>query len=266
VDSVVKILRTIYGANAPDPIEYKITRWGQDEFAFGSYSYIAPPSKPSDYDLLAAPVTARSCERRKAIFRLFFAGEGTNMYYPATIHGAFLSGIREARKISSLFHTSSGSHGPLSGLEAIKKLDAVMSECKRMAMPKRISRPADELSVMQIRKRIIHNFTFGLSSQGPSRRQSASFEANAELQALRASSQSNGGGKLEVTTTFKQGDRVSVLQETGGSDEAVVTFVDKVLGTCDLYFKDGTTRTVEVGSDSLRPAPAGDFSSWIQWE
>jgi len=46
----------------------------------------------ADYDALASPVNNR----------LFFAGEATNNRHPATMHGAFSSGIREAARIRDL--------------------------------------------------------------------------------------------------------------------------------------------------------------------
>ncbi|XP_010418282.1 PREDICTED: lysine-specific histone demethylase 1 homolog 1 [Camelina sativa] len=104
VKRVLQILRGIYhpkGIVVPDPVQALCSRWGQDKFSYGSYSYVAVGSSGDDYDILAESVGDG---------RVFFAGEATNRQYPATMHGAFLSGMREAanilrvarRRISSL--------------------------------------------------------------------------------------------------------------------------------------------------------------------
>ncbi|VFQ81826.1 unnamed protein product [Cuscuta campestris] len=92
VGRVLDILKGIFGPKGiavPDPIQAVCTRWGQDKFSHGSYSYVAIGSSGDDYDILAESVAGR----------LFFAGEATNKQYPATMHGAFLSGMREAAHI-----------------------------------------------------------------------------------------------------------------------------------------------------------------------
>ncbi|KAF2285950.1 hypothetical protein GH714_009147 [Hevea brasiliensis] len=89
---VLRVLRGIYnpkGVDVPDPIQTICTRWGSDPFSYGSYSHVRVQSSGSDYDLLAESVGGR----------LFFAGEATTRQYPATMHGAFLSGLREASRI-----------------------------------------------------------------------------------------------------------------------------------------------------------------------
>ncbi|KDO85036.1 hypothetical protein CISIN_1g004657mg [Citrus sinensis] len=73
-----------------DPVQAICTRWGKDRFSYGSYSYVAVGSSGDDYDILAETVGDG---------RVFFAGEATNKQYPATMHGAFLSGMREAASI-----------------------------------------------------------------------------------------------------------------------------------------------------------------------
>lgn len=73
----------------PDPSGILVTRWSADEFARGSYSYLAVGSTPADRLALAAPVGDR----------LFFAGEATHSLYPATVHGALLSGERAAAEV-----------------------------------------------------------------------------------------------------------------------------------------------------------------------
>lgn len=77
------------GTRVPDPTGSLVTRWRADPFARGSYSYLADGSEPRDRDALAAPSKSR----------LFFAGEATDRDFPATVHGALLSGERAAEEI-----------------------------------------------------------------------------------------------------------------------------------------------------------------------
>ncbi|XP_065870319.1 protein FLOWERINGUS D isoform X2 [Euphorbia lathyris] len=94
VTKVLQILKGIYepkGITVPDPIQTVCTRWGSDPFTFGSYSNVAVGASGDDYDILAESVGDG---------RLFFAGEATTRRYPATMHGAFLSGLREAANIA----------------------------------------------------------------------------------------------------------------------------------------------------------------------
>lgn len=93
VRRVLDILKDIFnpkGIVVPDPVQAVCTRWGKDPYAYGSYSYVAVGSSGDDYDILAESVGDG---------RVFFAGEATSKQYPATMHGAFLSGMREAANI-----------------------------------------------------------------------------------------------------------------------------------------------------------------------
>ncbi|MDR3477371.1 MAG: FAD-dependent oxidoreductase [Gammaproteobacteria bacterium] len=92
IERTMSYFRKFFGMDIPEPESFFNTRWGQDPFSYGSYSYLAVGSSGEDYEALAAP-----CDGR-----LFFAGEATSSSYLATTHGAYLSGIREANRIINL--------------------------------------------------------------------------------------------------------------------------------------------------------------------
>jgi monoamine oxidase len=89
VGAAMAVLRRIYGINTPEPEDSLITRWAADPYALGAYSYTAVGTSADEYSTLAEPVAER----------LFFAGEATHRDYPATVHGALLSGERAAKEI-----------------------------------------------------------------------------------------------------------------------------------------------------------------------
>ncbi|XP_048577779.1 lysine-specific histone demethylase 1A isoform X2 [Nematostella vectensis] len=111
VSRAVGVLRGIFGAsNVPNPKESVVTRWKSDEWSRGSYSYVAAGSSGNDYDLMASPVAplptanvAPGTPQPLNPPRVFFAGEHTIRNYPATVHGALLSGLREAGRIADQF-------------------------------------------------------------------------------------------------------------------------------------------------------------------
>ncbi|KAG6507947.1 hypothetical protein ZIOFF_033302 [Zingiber officinale] len=79
------------GIEVPDPLQSVCTRWGTDSFSLGSYSHVGVGASGDDYDIMAESVGDG---------RLFFAGEATTRRYPATMHGAFISGMREAANMA----------------------------------------------------------------------------------------------------------------------------------------------------------------------
>lgn len=104
VGRCIAVLRGIFGqSGVPQPKETVVTRWRADPWSRGSYSFVAVGSSGSDYDLLASPVippNEHGVSITSGPARLFFAGEHTIRNYPATVHGAFLSGLREASRIA----------------------------------------------------------------------------------------------------------------------------------------------------------------------
>jgi monoamine oxidase len=89
VESIMANLRRMYGEKIPAPSHSLVTRWNSDPFSMGSYSFV--------------PVGSRQGFRRQLGMqvdnKVFFAGEATSQFFPATVHGAFLTGVRAAYEI-----------------------------------------------------------------------------------------------------------------------------------------------------------------------
>ena len=86
----VDVLRDVFGETVPTPRAVERTAWHADPFAQGSYAYVAVGSTPEDLNVLGEPIADR----------LFFAGEATVRQHWATTHSAYVSGLREAARIS----------------------------------------------------------------------------------------------------------------------------------------------------------------------
>ncbi|WP_309667458.1 FAD-dependent oxidoreductase [Tabrizicola sp.] len=88
--SAMTALRAMFGSSIPDPRGSQISRWRQDPFALGAYSFHAVGSSRKD---------------RRALFgsdwdgRLHFAGEATSRDQPSTVHGALMTGRLAAAAI-----------------------------------------------------------------------------------------------------------------------------------------------------------------------
>jgi monoamine oxidase len=88
-EQVMTVLRHLFGADVSRPIAMLRSRWEADPLARGTASQIGPAGSPSDPGELAEHL----------IGRLFFAGEATHGEALGTLHGAYLSGLREALKV-----------------------------------------------------------------------------------------------------------------------------------------------------------------------
>lgn len=120
VERTLEILRGIYGPRGvvvPEPVQTVCTRWGSEPLSMGSYSHVAVGASGDDYDILAESVGEG---------RVFFAGEATNRRYPATMHGAFLSGSREAANISKVYNSRSMPQKIDRGLSKDSELSAAL--------------------------------------------------------------------------------------------------------------------------------------------
>lgn len=91
-DAILVHLKDIYGNHIPDPTNMLRTKWQSNINSFGAYSYTAVDTEMQHFEDLAKEINDK----------LFFAGEHTESDYFSTVHGAYLSGIREANKIIDL--------------------------------------------------------------------------------------------------------------------------------------------------------------------
>lgn len=105
VKEAVDTLRLLFnGVHVPSPIAYKVTRWGSDPFARGSYTFLPPGTTDQDFQTLQSPVNGNGDSlllEGSETMRLFFAGEHTTALHPSMAHGALLSGVRAAEEVVS---------------------------------------------------------------------------------------------------------------------------------------------------------------------
>lgn len=88
VAGVRETILACYGAD-PEPVATHVTHWTTDPWAYGSYSYLMVGSTPADLATLSEPLDDR----------VLFAGEHTLSGQWQSVHGAFVTGLREARRL-----------------------------------------------------------------------------------------------------------------------------------------------------------------------
>ena len=82
-------LRAMFGSEIPAPTASLATRWSQEPFTLGAYSYTNVGTKPQDFERLADPIANT----------ILLAGEHVTFDYHGTTHGAYLSGLAAAQLI-----------------------------------------------------------------------------------------------------------------------------------------------------------------------
>ncbi|XP_074031045.1 peroxisomal N(1)-acetyl-spermine/spermidine oxidase isoform X3 [Leptinotarsa decemlineata] len=99
-EGITKVLRQFTGdASLPYPSTVFRSKWASDPYFCGSYSYMNLNSNVGHQCDLSCPVPG-ACDPVPPI--LLFAGEATCAGHHSTVHGARLSGIREAERILQL--------------------------------------------------------------------------------------------------------------------------------------------------------------------
>lgn len=88
--SAMEALRAMFGTAIPHPVASQISRWRQDRFSHGAYSIIPVGASGKDRGALAGSDWQG---------RLHFAGEACAQDFPATAHGALITGRKAATDI-----------------------------------------------------------------------------------------------------------------------------------------------------------------------
>lgn len=89
IAGTIENLGHVLKLDIPTPVATHVTRWLDDPLSFGSYSFVPTGAALTDLDVLAQPHEDR----------VLFAGEHTMSKYYQTVHGALLSGVREAERL-----------------------------------------------------------------------------------------------------------------------------------------------------------------------
>ena len=97
---VMAVLRSMFGADIPDPIAFMYPRWSLEPWAYGSYSNWPPGTTLEMHQNLRANVG-----------RLYFAGEATSSEYYGFLHGAFFEGQAVAEQIADCITTGTNCSG-----------------------------------------------------------------------------------------------------------------------------------------------------------
>lgn len=92
INELMKVLKIIFGENIPNPKNHIFTRWSNDPFSYGSYTFNGVNNSSKDYDDLGNPIDNK----------LFFAGEATIARGNSFVNGAYLSGLRDAQRIEKI--------------------------------------------------------------------------------------------------------------------------------------------------------------------
>ena len=89
--TVENLGRVLERADLPEPTEAFVTRWSTDPLAGGSYSYVRVGGTLDDLLAMGEPIDNK----------LLFGGEHTAGTHHQTVHGAVLSGLREAARLGA---------------------------------------------------------------------------------------------------------------------------------------------------------------------
>ncbi|KAM3863239.1 peroxisomal N(1)-acetyl-spermine/spermidine oxidase [Diretmus argenteus] len=112
--SVTQLIRRFTGNPTITPRRVLRSQWSQDPWTCGSYSYPGIGCSAQDLDNLMEPLPTKGAQSPP--LQVLFAGEATHPCYYSTVHGALLSGWREADRLISHYSSINPAEPPRSKL------------------------------------------------------------------------------------------------------------------------------------------------------
>uniref|UniRef100_A0A3B4YAR9 Polyamine oxidase n=1 Tax=Seriola lalandi dorsalis TaxID=1841481 RepID=A0A3B4YAR9_SERLL len=106
-ESITELVHTFTGNPSITPKRIICSRWFHDPWTCGSYSHPAIGCSAQDIENIMEPLPSKGSQSQP--LQVLFAGEATHPYYYSTVHGAFLSGCREADRLISHYSSISPS-------------------------------------------------------------------------------------------------------------------------------------------------------------
>ena len=96
-----------------EPILFTRTKWDMDHFSLGSYSFIPIGGSANDRKIFSKGTDGSQIYDTGSIGTICFAGEHTSESYPATVQGAYISGLRAVQFIlnGNIPSTHPNAHG-----------------------------------------------------------------------------------------------------------------------------------------------------------
>ncbi|KAM9365199.1 peroxisomal N(1)-acetyl-spermine/spermidine oxidase-like [Pholidichthys leucotaenia] len=99
--SITELVRTFTGNPDITPKRILCSRWFHDPWTCGSYCHPRIGCSAEDFESMMEPLPASGTQSKP--LQVLFAGEATHPCYYSTVHGALLSGWREADQLITIF-------------------------------------------------------------------------------------------------------------------------------------------------------------------